>query len=163
MKTSMMNKLAKKAYSKAIVLLILGSTILSCNDEDRKFKDTELQLDSLSRELSKYKRTSDSLRALIAKGDIAAEYPIFFGEGFDTIENPKEFVQKSLLEKPDKIPLKPVAGGTMAFREVKILTEDWVLGTYDDGHIQGKSIYRYRLQPDGTLKFTLVASREPKE
>lgn len=163
MKIYMMNNLSTKVILRTFTLLFLGSVILGCNDRDRDLEDKELQLDSLSRELSKYKRTADSLKALIEKGDIAAEYPIFFGKKFDTIENPKEFIRNSLKEHPEKIPLEAEVGGTMAFREVKVLTEDWVLGTYDDGHVQGKSIYRYRLQPDGTLEFTLIASRDPQE
>lgn len=163
MKTSMMNNTNKKIILKTFTLLFLGSVLFSCNDRDRDLEDKELQLDSLYQELAKYKRTSDSLKALIEKGDIAAEYPIYFGKEFDTIENPKEFIRNSLKEEPDKIPLEAKVGGTMAFREVKVLTEDWVLGTYDDGHVQGKSIYRYKLQPDGTLNFTLIASRDPQE
>lgn len=162
MKISMMNKIGKKTILKTFTLLFFGSVILGCNDRDRDLEDKDLQLDSLSRELAKYKRTADSLKALIEKGDIAAEYPIFFGKKFDTIENPKEFIRNSLKERPEKIPLKAEVGGTMAFREVKVLTEDWVLGTYDDGHVQGKSIYRYSLQPDGTLEFTLIASHDPQ-
>lgn len=163
MKTSMMNNLPKKTFLRTLTLLFLSLTILSCNDRERDMEDRELQLDSLSRELAKYKRTSDSLKALIEKGDIAADYPLFFGKKFDSIENPEEFIKNSLKQQPEKIPLKPKVGGTMAFREVKVLTEDWVLGTYDDGHVQGKSIYKYRLKPDGTLNFTLIASREPQD
>ncbi len=163
MKTSMMNNRTKDEILKTLILLFLGAVLLGCNDRERDLEEKELQLDSLSRELAKYKRTSDSLKALIEKGDIAAEYPIYFGGKFDTIENPKEFIRNSLKEQPEVIPLKAEVGGTMAFREVKVLTEDWVLGTYDDGHVQGKSIYRYKLQPDGTLNFTLIASRDPQE
>ncbi len=163
MRTSMMNNLSKKTFLKTLPLLFLGSIILGCNDRDRDLEDKELQLDSLSRELARYKRTSDSLKALIEKGDLAAEYPIFFGKRFDTIDNPNEFIRKSLKEHPEIIPLEAEVGGTMAFREVKVLTEDWVLGIYDDGHVQGKSIYRYRLQPDGTLEFTLIATRDPQD
>ena len=142
------------------LLILLGT---ACQDKEREMDDTELRLDSLSRELEEYKHTADSLKALIEKGDIASNYPIYFGKEYDSIEDPKEFIKSSLREQPEKIPLKPVVGGTMAFREVKVLTNDWVLGIYDDGHIEGKSIYRYRLQPDGKIKFTHVTSAEPEE
>lgn len=142
------------------LLILLGT---ACQDKEREMDDTELRLDSLSRELEEYKHTADSLKALIEKGDIASNYPIYFGKEYDSIEDPKEFIKSSLREQPEKIPLKPVVGGTMAFREVKVLTNDWVLGIYDDGHIEGKSIYQYRLQPDGKIKFTHVTSAEPEE
>ncbi len=142
------------------LLILLGT---ACQDKEREMDDTELRLDSLSRELEEYKHTADSLKALIEKGDIASNYPIYFGKEYDSIEDPKEFIKSSLREQPEKIPLKPVVGGTMVFREVKVLTNDWVLGIYDDGHIEGKSIYQYRLQPDGKIKFTHVTSAEPEE
>ncbi len=50
--------------------------------------------------------------------------------------------------------MKAVLGGTMEFREVKVITEDWVLAIYDDGHVQGKSIFEYKLQPDGEIEFS---------
>ena len=125
--------------------------------------ETEMELDSLSRELAEYKKTSDSLQALIEKGDMATDYKIYYGKQFDSIEDPESFIISSLKKKPELIPLKPKVGGKMAFRKVKVLTEDWVLGIYDDGHIEGKSIYSYRMQPDGKLKFTHITSREPEE
>lgn len=164
MKISMMNKPNFMALLKlplSLILLLLLFT--GCQDKEREMEDTEMRLDSLSQELAKYKKTSDSLKALIEKGDIAANYPIYFGKEFDSIEDPKEFIKAALKKQPERIPLEPVVGGSMQFREVKVLTNDWVLGIYDDGHIQGKSIYSYKLQPDGRLKFTHVTSAEPEE
>lgn len=164
MKISMMNKPALSKYAKATLIIIFALFfVTSCQDREREMDDTQMQLDSLARELAQYKHTADSLKALIEKGDIAATYTIYFGKEFDSIEDPKEFIKNSLKEHPEQIPLKPVVGGTMAFREVKVLTNDWVLGIYDDGHIEGKSIYQYRLQPNGRLKFTHVTSAEPEE
>lgn len=164
MKISMMNKPHFSTFPKVffiVALLLISAT--GCQDKEREMDDTQMQLDSLARELEQYKHTADSLKALIEKGDIAANYPIYFGKEFDSIKDPKEFIKNSLKEHPEQIPLKPVVGGTMAFREVKVLTNDWVLGIYDDGHIEGKSIYQYRLQPNGRLKFTHVTSAEPQE
>lgn len=157
----MMNKI--NPLIKIISIFLLPFILLSCNDNDRDMETKDMQLDSLSRELAKYKRTSDSLKALIEKGDIAAKYPIYYGKEFDSIENPERRIKNALQNRSELIPLEPVVGGTMAFREVKVLTEDWVLGIYDDGHIQGKSIYKYTLQPDGTIGFDLIASRDPED
>lgn len=161
MKTSMMNN--KTSLLKLVSFLVLSILLFSCDDKQRDLEKKDLQLDSLSRELARYKRTSDSLKALIEKGDIAAQYPIYYGKEFDTIENPENYIENALRERDDLIPLDPVLGGNMAFREVKVLTEDWVLGSYDDGHIEGKAIFKYSLNPDGEVDFTLIASRDPDE
>lgn len=164
MKTSMMNKLKDHSFLKIVPLLFFSLLlIVGCKDNERDMEDENLRLDSLSRELAMYKHISDSLEALIEKGDMASDYPIYFKKEFDSIEDPKDFISKSLKEKPGLIPLKPVVGGKMEFRNVKILTEEWVLGVYDDGHIEGKSIYQYEMQPNGKLKFTHITSREPEE
>lgn len=160
MKISMMNK----SISKIAPLLFLAFLAMgSCKNNDNELADNSKELDSLSRELEEYKRTSDSLQALIEKGDLASNYKVYYGNEYDSIENPEAFITQSLQQKPEFIPLKPVMGGTMAFRKVKVLTEDWVLGVYDDGHVEGKSIYKYSLQPDGELQFTHIASTEPEE
>lgn len=159
MRTFMMNR----PISKIALLLILTSLVFSsCKDNEREMAETERELDSLSRELAEYKKTSDSLQALIEKGDMASDYKVYYGKKFDSIEDPEEFIIETLKKKPELIPLKPKVGGKMAFRKVKVLTEEWVLGIYDDGHIEGKSIYSYHMQPDGKLKFTHITSREPE-
>ena len=156
MTTFMMNRrsLSKIAFSTLIVFSLLG-----CDDNDVKFKDANQRLDSLSTALHQQRHMNDSLRALMAKGELASKYPVFFGKKFDSIENPGTYVETALKEQPDKIPMKPVVGGKMEFRKVEVISEDWVLATYDDGHVQGRSIYEYTLQPDGSMKFEVVASR----
>lgn len=160
MKTFMMNRPILKI---ALLLVITVLVFSSCKDNEKDMAKTEMELDSLSRELALYKKTSDSLQALIEKGDMASDYKVYYGKKFDSIEDPAAFIIESLKKKPELIPLKPKVGGKMEFRKVKVLTEEWVLGIYDDGHIQGKSIYSYRMQPDGKLKFTHITSREPEQ
>lgn len=161
MRTFMMNRQA--VFKIVPLLFLIFISLLSCNDKERDLEENDMRLDSLSTELAKYKRTSDSLQALLEKGDLAADYKVYYGKQFDSIEDPESFISDALKKRPELIPLKPVVGGKMEFRKVKVLTEDWVLGIYDDGHIEGKSIYRYRLQPNGELKFTHITSREPEQ
>lgn len=163
MKTSMMNKPNTPILRFIPLVFICLLMTTGCKDNERDLEDTDMRLDSLSRELALYKHTSDSLQALIEKGDMASDYPIYYKKEFDSIEDPKDFISKSLKGKPNLIPLKPVVGGKMEFRTVKVLTEEWVLGEYDDGHIEGKSIYQYKMGPDGKLQFTHITSREPEE
>ncbi|WP_380754319.1 hypothetical protein [Salinimicrobium flavum] len=159
----MMNKSLQPTFKLLLLSLFTLLIVSSCKDEERELENSDASLDSLSQELERYKHQADSLQLLIENGDEAAEYPVYFGRAFDSIDNPKAFVENSLREKPDLIPLEPVVGGTMAFRQVNVLTENWVLGIYDDGHIEGKSIYSYELQPNGELKFTHITSRHPEE
>ncbi|MGB7785672.1 MAG: hypothetical protein WBL27_06180 [Salinimicrobium sp.] len=159
MRIFMMNSkyLSKIAFSSLIVL-----SLSSCDDNDVKFRDANRKLDSISNVLTQQRRMNDSLKALMTKGELASNYPVFFGKNFDSIENPREYVKSALKKQPEKIPMKAEVGGTMAFREVQVISEDWVLATYDDGHVQGRSIYEYTLQPDGSMKFEVVASRSSR-
>lgn len=147
---------------KAAIISFTFGIFGSCQDNDRQMEDTEMRLDSLSRELSQYKRSSDSLKALLDRGDLATAYPVYYGRGFDSIENPEVFISNQLKDQPEKIPIDAVLGGNMQFRKVQVLTEDWVMAVYDDGHVQGKSIFEYELQPNGSVEFTHVTSRMPE-
>ena len=166
MKTSMTFKpkiMTKKSpLQKILILSLIFTSFLACQDNEGQMEETELKLDSLSQELTEYKRKSDSLKQLLERGDLATGFPVFYGKEFDTIENPEEFIANQLKEHPEKIPMDAVLGGTMQFRQIQVLTEDWVLAVYDDGHVQGSSIFEYELQPDGSLEFSHVASRMPE-
>jgi hypothetical protein len=151
----------KKYFLKTAFLTLLIFSFSGCENEDRKLEERTAELDSLSAELTRQQQTIDSLQSLMENSEIAAGYPVFFGRKFDTIENPKEYISNSLKQQKNLIPLDAVLGGTMDFRKVDVLTEDWVLAIYDDGHIQGKSIYEYELQEDGEVRFREVISKLP--
>ncbi|WP_156879167.1 hypothetical protein [Salinimicrobium xinjiangense] len=142
-------------------MTLVCSGFYGCKQDDRQLEISRNQADSLSRELVQQREVNDSLRHLIEKNELAAGYPIFFGRKFDTISKPEEYISNALKQQKDKIPLDGVLGGTMEFRLVQVLTEDWVLAIYDDGHIQGKSIYEYELQNDGSIRFSEVVSQLP--
>lgn len=147
-----------------LILLLLIAGFTSCGDDDRReSEETNLRLDSLSTALSEQRRKADSLEQLMQKGGVASEHSFFKGSKYDTIENPPEFVKQALREKPELIPAKAVLGGTMDYREIKILTDDWLMATYDDGHVQGKTIFQFELQEDGSVEFTPLASQNPAE
>ena len=121
--------------------------------EDREPEANNAELDALRNALSEQERLNDSLKLIIEKEDSQQEVPVYFGRGFDTIENPEEFIATALKGHPELIPLEPVLGGTMEFRQIEVLTDDWVLARYDDGHVQGKAIFSYKLSPEGQLEF----------
>lgn len=127
--------------------------------------DLELKnarIDSLSSELERQENRNDSLQDAFKSAVYANDYSIFFGKEWEEIENPEEHISNSLKQQTDLIPLDAVLGGNMEFRQVQVISEDWVLAIYDDGHVQGKSIFAYELQADGDVEFTEIASRLPQ-
>ena len=156
--------MSKDAVSKAggTLLCFLLLVLSSCRDNDRSLEKTSYRYDSVSAELKRQKAISDSLRGILQNGKETEDFNIYFGREFEDIANPEEFISSELQENSGLIPLDPVLGGTMEFRRIQVLSEDWVYTEYDDGHIKGSAIYRYRLQPGGDLSFELVASHQPK-
>lgn len=144
------------AFFTLIFLAVIG-----CKNEDREIENRNAELDSLSNELTQQQELNDSLQYMMEKSELATGFPIYFGREFDTISNPEEYISNALKAQNDKIPAEAVLGGTMKFRQVQVLTEEWVLAIYDDGHIQGKSIFEYELQPNGEIEFSEVASKQP--
>ena len=149
---------------KKISFLLLSSLLLlSCADDNKNLELESLndKIDSISKALEEEKELSDSLQSVFASKDsIEGGYPIFFGKKYDGIQDPADFIKNQLRNQPERIPLSPAVGGTMAFRKIDIISEKWLLAIYDDGHVQGKAIMEYELQPNGTVKYTVVATQE---
>lgn len=138
---------------------ILMVPFSSCKDENKDLEEAGKQYDSIVKVLEHEGEIKDSLLVLLEKGEKEREHKIYFGKGFKGIEDPQGFIISILKSHPEEIPLKPVLGGTMEFRHVKVLSEDWVFAQYDDGHVQGQTIYSYSLKPNGELGFKMVASQ----
>jgi hypothetical protein len=141
-------------------LLILAT--LGCQNEQRELQEMEMVLDSLSGIVETQQRQNDSLEQINLNTNETV-IPVYFKKEFDTIDDPRAYITDALQKQREKIPIDAVLGGSMEFRQVEILTEDWVMAVYDDGHIQGKSIYEYELQPNGDIQFTEVVSKLPKD
>jgi len=56
------------------------------------------------------------------------------------------------------IPLQAVLGGTMTFGNIQFLSKEWLIADFDDGHVQGRAIYKYKLNKKGQLEFELLNS-----
>ena len=151
----------KKFIFKILFLTLLSGTI-GCGEE-RNPEPNVVEIDSLRNALAEQERLNDSLKLIIEKEDFQESSPIYFGRAFDSVENPEEFIADGLKARPELIPMDPVLGGTMEFRQIQVLSEDWVLAIYDDGHVQGKSIFSYELTPDGQLTFQHLLSASPQE
>lgn len=153
----------KRYFVRAILLIILPILLAGCQNEQREVENMETVLDSLSRALEAETSRNDSLMQIRSAEGSTNDIPVYFKREFDTIENPESYIANALRQQREKIPIEAVLGGNMEYRQIEVLTEDWVLAVYDDGHVQGKSIFKYELQKDGTLKFTEIASRLPNE
>lgn len=147
-----------------LLLLLLLFSILSCETPDsassvaveklRAENDSlQQQIDSLNTTLKELRSTENYWFANEHEGTA------FIEKG---INDPKISIEKALREKPDLIPFEAVLGGTMRFGNIKILSDKWVIADYDDGHVTGKSIYRYQLTPNKTFAFELVDSKGPE-
>lgn len=75
------------------------------------------------------------------------------------ISDPENYIKKTLRQMPELIPIEPVLGGKMRYNTIELLGEHWLIAGYDDGHIAGKSLYRYKLQ-NGKPVFTIMDSEK---
>ena len=153
---------------KTLILFFISVFLFSCTEKkalqpnQAKTEPTEnlqLIIDSLQKE-------NDSLTGLL-KGEKTKPVdwykPIYDGNNLlrKGIDNPAEFIEKSLKEQPTLIPIKGVLGGTMHFTEIQPLSDEWVIANYEDGHIAGKAIYKYKLNKNGKLEFELLDAIDP--
>lgn len=163
MKIFMMNSLLKKIPQQVLLILLFGN--IACTEKNTG-SDVELlnsEVDSLTRVLEKERTFSDSLQNILqVKRSSDSDHPVSLDRKFQGIENPEKYIINTLKKSPDQIPMKGIHGGNMQFRKITILTENWLLAVYDDGHIQGKSIYEFQLLPNDSLRFSVIASENMK-
>ena len=76
------------------------------------------------------------------------------------IKDPEKFITDELRSKPELIPIKGVLGGTISFGQIQLLGSKYLIAFYDDGHIEGKSIYEYKMNDSGKVEFKIVGSEE---
>lgn len=145
---------------KKITLIILTSILVFGCTEINRTENLLAKIDSL-------KIKNDSLTKIVTKEKPKSNYwydAEYDGEKFlkRGIKNPTEFIENNLREKTELIPLKAVLGGTMHFGNIQLLSSEWLIADFDDGHIQGRAIYRYKLNEKGQLEFNLLHSIEPE-
>ena len=146
------------------VLILAGSFLLSCTEREGNTEKAEYETenDSLINLVERQQKTLDSLEQLPPE-EMEDGYPILWGRAFRDIDNPEAFITEDLSKRPELIPLDAVLGGTMAFRKVEVLSDKWVMAIYDDGHIQGQAIFQYRLLPDKSVAYEVIAVDHPEQ
>lgn len=154
---------------KISILLIVGFLALSCKDEANKSEnlpDIKAQLtlknDSLEKVIVLLKSLNDSLINTNQSAKNNWFDKDFNGAQFTRqgIANPEEFVENALKKRTGLIPSEAVLGGTMSFGKIQLLGNRWIIADYSDGHIQGRSIYEYRLNDKKELIFKVLASND---
>lgn len=136
------------------ILFCIALFLTACTDSR---KNTTLEIDNselevLKSNIEKLKIEKDSLQQLLAKKQDVDDQ--WFGQmesrGFKKlgIDNPKEYIITELKESPSLISLDGTLGGTMYFTNVQVLGTKWVVASYEDGHIMGRSIFSYKINPE---------------
>ncbi len=69
---------------------------------------------------------------------------------------PEEQLLQSLQNQPKLMPGKGVLGGTMAYRQVQVLTNNFALAYFEDGHNGGYAILRYSIKNPAEINWKLV-------
>lgn len=70
--------------------------------------------------------------------------------------DPAKEIIEDLRVRPDLIPFSGVLGGTMAFREFRVLSSNRVLAMFDDGHIGGWALLGFEAKERGKIEWKLV-------
>ena len=114
----------------------------------------------LKKQVHKLAAVNDSLQTIIDEqtGESEDSTLTFWKFSKKGIKNPQAFITKELRSRTELIPMKPVLGGAMRFSKITVLGDNWVIGVYEDGHVRGKTLYRYELKKDTTLTFKKLFS-----
>ena len=147
---------------KKIVLLSIALISISCSDKEKKSENSSAQFDSLNTRIEKLKNENSSLRKDLM--DKTAEINYWYANDFEGrklmdqgIINPAEYIADQLKNQPEIIPMKAVLGGKMHFLNVQILGREWIIADYEDGHVLGKAIFKYKVGKDGKVDFELIS------
>nr|WP_315151934.1 hypothetical protein [uncultured Flavobacterium sp.] len=149
---------------KTLIIILLSISVLSC---ERQNQEKNLYTEKLKSENELLKHKIDSLKEELNKAKLKESYWFDIEyEGLELtekgIKNPEKFIENSLREKTELIPLQPTLGGKMIFGNFKILSDEWIIADYNDGHIEGKTIYSYKLDKNNKLEFKILNTTQPK-
>lgn len=144
---------------KLILVILPLLFIVGCKQVDR----TEILLTKVDSLQIK----NDSLTKVMSMESPASNYwynADYDGEALieNGISNPAVFIEKEFRERTELIPTKAVMGGTMRFGNIQLLSREWLIADFNDGHIEGRAIYSYKLNKNGQLEFELLNAIEPE-
>src|SRR5699024_4379575 len=126
---------------KQILIVLTSLCIFGCTENNQsehlqsKVDSLQLEVDSLHQAMTTEKPTTDQSPAENPWYRADYDGKILLEEG---VEDPAEYIESHLRERPELIPLEPVLGGTMRFINIQVLGSKWIIADYEDGHIQGR-------------------------
>ncbi len=134
----------------------LEEDLIIAQEEIEKFTEKVEELDDLlvASQIDK-KQFMD--RLLVSAEPSAEVVSRLKGDGFASVH---DFLATLRLEN-DLIPYEGVLGGTMAWwpKGSYVLTEHFVLGYFEDGHVGGYAVLEYEIDPVGNVEWTLLKAR----
>ncbi len=77
------------------------------------------------------------------------------------LTDPVPMLVADLERHPELIPYPGVLGGTMGFYDstaIHVLDDQWVYAYFEDGHISGYGLFRYRILPGGRIQWRKVVA-----
>ncbi|CAM3456025.1 hypothetical protein [Flavobacterium chungbukense] len=145
-----------------IVLTAVFVVLTSCAKQNESLLENENVLlqkknDSLNRKLEVAQEAIVVLQDKNAWYDPEYDNVDFKKKG---IVDPEKFIKEELTKRTDLIPLQPTLGGNMSFGNIQLLGSKYLIADYGDGHVEGKSIFSYKLNDSGRLEFKLVGFEE---
>lgn len=142
-----------------IIALVFCMVIFSCNNK----KETGVSTSPVTRpndSLVLFKKEIDSLKA--RNSELKEELSYWFSD-FEIdelkakgIADPQNYISNDLMNKPQLIPYGGVLGGTMRFWKVTLLGNKWAIAYFEDGHIAGRGLYKYSINKDRSIKWTII-------
>lgn len=143
-----------------LIIIIFFFSILSCEKQNHK---DNLVFEKLNSENNFLKRKNDSLNRELKKANLKGNYWFdveYEGVNFVNkgINDPEKYIENALRQKTELIPLKPTLGGKMIFDNILILGEEWIIADYSDGHVEGRTIFSYKLNNKDKLEFKILKS-----
>ncbi|HET9887209.1 MAG TPA: DUF4829 domain-containing protein, partial [bacterium] len=77
------------------------------------------------------------------------------------LNDPIAQIVEDLRSHPEIIPHHGDLGGTMGFYDpdgIRVLSSRWVYARFEDGHVGGSGIFEFKVDPGGTLTWSVVSS-----
>ena len=100
---------------------------------------------------------ADSLRAATA-ADLASRPP---AAAVGSPGVPARRILEDLARHPELIPFAGVQGSTMRFHTAQswVISPEWAYGYFEDGHIAGRGLFEFRMEPGGGIAWKRLAAQ----
>jgi len=74
---------------------------------------------------------------------------------------PARRILEDLARHPELIPFPGVEGGTMRFYpgQSAVISGEWAYGYFEDGHIAGRGLFEFRMEPGGRIAWKRLAAQ----